>query len=371
MLVVPGILNKFMVGELRNVCKTSFVARRLLTLCLLERLQGTARLRLRNPLKMRAYIPDESLAEPGFADALKSIWPASVTRVSAPSPADILISGRPSEELLQRVNPSALLIPFAGLPGATRALLLSRTDLRCYNLHHNAQAVAESAVGMLLALSRQLAPHDAALRAGDWRSRYAVDTSFTLTGRTAVLLGWGAISRRIAPVLLALGMEVCAVRRRCAEPVMDAGVRVYPASDLAQACDCATVLIVAAPATPETEGLVSIDTLDRLGSDSIVINVGRASILDEGALFERLQNGQLYGAGLDVWPNVVPSAHADALRQTPGNFPFHALANVVLSPHRSGHARSIPMERATALVELLNRLAAGEDVPRVDVVAGY
>jgi phosphoglycerate dehydrogenase-like enzyme len=320
---------------------------------------------------MRAYIPDESLAEPGFADALKSVWPVSVVRLIESAQADVLISGRPSEELLRRVRPSALVIPFAGLPDATRTLLLTRPDLRCYNLHHNAKAVAETAVGMLLALSRQLAPHDIALRAGDWRPRYAVDTSFTLAGRVAVLLGWGAISRRIAPVLQALGMEVRAVRRRCVEPVMDAGVRVYSAADLAQALDGATAFIIAAPATPETEGLVCDAMLDRLGVDGIVINVGRASIVDEAALFERLENGRLFGAGLDVWPNVVPSAKADALRRTPGNFPFHTLANVVLSPHRSGHARSIPMERARALAELLSRLAAGEAVPAVDVVAGY
>ncbi len=315
-------------------------------------------------------MPD-TLAEPGFAAALSSVWPSSVTRVLEPGPAEILVGGRPTEALLAAVAPSALVIPFAGLPQSTRTLLLNHPELACFNIHHNAQAVAETALGMLLSLSRRIAAHDAALRAGDWRTRYAPDQSYTLAGRTAVIVGWGAIARRLAPALLALGMRVRAVRRRCEAVVDRDGVRLYPSTRLADAVRGASVLVVAAPATPETEAMVSDDVLALLGVDGIVINVGRASIVDEASLFERLRSDQLFGAGLDVWPDVVPASEASDVRRLPGNHAFHALPNVILSPHRSGHARSIPTERAAQLAALIDRIATGDTPTPMDVAAGY
>ena len=91
-----------------------------------------------------------------------------------PDPADyqILVGGRPPREFMAAsANLQALVIPWAGLPVSTRALMLEFPQITVHNLHHNAAPTAETALALLFAAAKLILPHDKALRAHDWRPR--------------------------------------------------------------------------------------------------------------------------------------------------------------------------------------------------------
>ncbi len=298
---------------------------------------------------------------------------------------DTLVAGVPTEALLDGSDRLArVVIPWAGLPSTTAARLAARPHLRVYNVHHNAAATAEMAVGLVIAAAKRLVPHDAALRAGDWRSRSARDQAISLRDRDAVVLGHGAIGSRVAPALAALGMRVTALRRgsashRAAAPddardradddARSPAIAVRDTRDWPDPLDGATVLVVCVPFTRETEGLVDAAALTRLAPDAVVVNVARGPIVDEDALYEALRTDRIFGAGLDVWyrypredvtERVFPSRHA-----------FHELPNVVLSPHRAGHVRETERLRVEALAALFDAISAGRPPREVKVERGY
>lgn len=278
-----------------------------------------------------------------------------------PRPVDVLVAGVPSEEEVAAIAAGgALVVPYAGLARATRERLLARPDIAVYNLHHNAAVVAEHAVGMLLAVARRLVPAHVAMARGDWRMRYEPDDSPSLSGRRAVILGYGAIGRRVGRALEALGMEVVGIRRRVA-PTLD---------DLDTWLPGAAALIVALPHTPRTEGLVDAAMLARLPADAIVVNVGRGPVVDEEALVRALVERRIFGAGIDAWWRYPEGEEARA--STFAEHPLHELDNVLLSPHRAAHGAATDRLRYAHLAEVLAELVAGRTpASRVSPDEGY
>ena len=131
----------------------------------------------------------------------------------APETAVCLRAGRPSPEQLRGPNVRALIVPWAGLPTQTADLLAEFPHVAVHNLHHNAAPVAETAVTLLLAAAKLTIPYDRSLRRHDWRIRYEPSPTLTLEGRTALILGYGAIGQRVARACQALGMAVLATKR--------------------------------------------------------------------------------------------------------------------------------------------------------------
>jgi len=292
-----------------------------------------------------------------------------------PVPANyqILVADRPQREhLAASPDLRALIIPFAGLPETTRDLLLGDfSHLAVHNLHYNAVPVAEMALALMLAAAKFVVPIDRALRAHDWTPRYRPNPSVFLDGKTALILGYGAIGRRVAHLCRALGMRVTAVRRRVAAPPLDVPDEVYPPDALHSLLPQADVLFICLPHTSETTGLIGQGELALLPPRALLVNVGRGPIVDEAALYHALRDGTLHAAGLDVWYDY-PADKAARSHTPPSAYPFHELDNVVMSPHRAAHFDDREMLRATHLAELLNAAARGQDMPnRVDVAAGY
>lgn len=284
----------------------------------------------------------------------------------------VLVAGRPSREQLEASRDlHTTIIPWSGIPEETRALMREFPTVTVHNLHHNAAPVAELTLALLFAASKFLLPLDRALRAHDWRPRYQPNPSLLLEGKTALILGYGAIGQRVGRLCRAIGMDVLATRRSVTGATADdAGVVVYPADRLAELLPRAHVLIVTLPLTEETEGLVDAAALARLPAGAVLVNVGRGRIVAQEALFKALQSGHLAGAGLDVWYNY-PEDEAARASTPPADFPFHTLDNVVLSPHRGGAVRETGALRMVHLARLLNALARGETGNVVDLEAGY
>ena len=331
-------------------------------------------------MTLTAWLPveDESEGDDPFLvqlqreldDDVVELLPAS--SVPATATPTVLVRGVPEESMLAACpRLTHLLIPYAGLPRATRERLQARPEVAVHNLHHNAAPTAELAVALLLACAKEVVPHDRDLRRGDWRRRYAEATTTTLAGGHALVLGYGAIGQRVAHALGALGMRVTAVRRSARGGDRHGMVALVPPRALATELSRADAVVICLPWTEETDGLLDAAMLRCLPASAYLVNVGRGAIVDEDALYAALAEGRLAGAGLDVWYRY-PSTVAERASTPPSAHPFGSLDNVVLSPHRGGKTRQNEVARARGVARMLEAIAAGGEVPnRVDLDAGY
>lgn len=178
-------------------------------------------------------------------------------------------------------------------------------------------AVAELALGLMVALCRRLPQADAYVRAGQWPGGNFGLTG-ELTGAHAGILGLGRIGKEIARRLQAMKMKV-SYHGRTRQPFEPYDY--HP--DLEAMAGAVDWLVVIAPGSPETRGIVSRAVLEALGPAGALVNVSRGSLVDEAALVELLAAGRLGGAALDVFADEprVPAA-------------LLAMPNVVLSPHQ-------------------------------------
>ena len=171
------------------------------------------------------------------------------------------------------------------------------------------EEVADTAIGLLINTVRELPRAEAWLRDGRWSSEggYRL-TPGTLRGRRIGIFGMGRIGLAIARRLEAFGLPIAYHNRR---PVDGVAYAYYPTlKELAAAVD---TLVSVAPATPQTEKIVSAEILVALGANGVFVNVGRGATVDEAALIEALSKGTILAAGLDVFtdePNV-PQALID------------------------------------------------------------
>jgi phosphoglycerate dehydrogenase-like enzyme len=286
---------------------------------------------------------------------------------------NVLVAGRPSLEQLRSSSAiQALIIPFAGIPGETRELLLEHfPNLAVYNLHHNAIATAEMAMALLLATAKNLIPADRAIREHDWRIRYQPNQNIILNERTVLILGYGAVGKNIARMCRAFGMDVHAIRRNESSMSGEIDVNIHAISALDGLLPRSDIIFVALPLTPNTEGLLNQDRIAKLPKHCILVNVARGAVVEEKALYDALRTGSIAGAGIDVWYRY-PEDEGSRGHTAPATFPFHELENVVMSPHRGGGSRQNESMRLRHLATLINTLGRGETTPtRVDVQEGY
>ncbi len=292
-----------------------------------------------------------------------------------PSPADydIFVAGRPAREhLAASPNLKVLVIPWAGLPPETRDLLRDFPHVAVHNLHHNAATAAEMVVTLMLAAAKFIVPADRAFRTHDWTLRYRRPSpNVLMEDKMVLILGYGAIGRRVARACRGLGMNVIGIQRRVPASTDDITDEIYPADTLHDLLPRADVLAVCLPHTPETTGFIGVEELALLPADAVLVNVGRGPIVDEAALYHALRERTLYAAGLDVWYNY-PGDTAARSHTPPSTYPFHELDNVVMSPHRAGGSKETEVQRMNYLAALLNTAARREEMPnRVDLQAGY
>ena len=118
----------------------------------------------------------------------------------------------------------------------------------------------------------------------------------------------------------------------------------------------ADYLAVTLALTPETRGLIGARELARLKPTAVLINVARGEVVDEDALYDALHRGAIAGAALDVWYRY-PTGDAPI---HPAHRPFHALPNVLMTPHVSGWTDGMMDARAGVIAENIHRAARGE-----------
>lgn len=289
-----------------------------------------------------------------------------------PVDTDILVTGNVTpEQIMRSPKLSAVIVPFAGIPMPTQVLLQEHPKISLHNLHFNDISTAEMALALLLAASKHVAELDKRIRRGDWRWNDETHPTDVFPGKTAVILGYGAIGRRLAPVCQALGLRVAGVRRHEPDVTEQNGVSLYSIAHLHELLPRADVLICLLPHTRETEGLLGARELAMLPTNCILVNVGRGPVIDEEALYAALAERRIRAAGIDVWYQY-PKDDAERSSTYPARMPFHELDNIVMTPHRAGWLQSFEKLRVAALAELLNAAAEGREMPnKVDKELGY
>ncbi|MFM2422471.1 MAG: hypothetical protein RL291_1001 [Pseudomonadota bacterium] len=217
----------------------------------------------------------------------------------------------------------------------------------------NANAVAEHALALLLALTRQVATGRDHQTARHWRPMHSAIAAREeeLAGKTLVIVGFGRIGQRLARFAKAMDMRVIGVRRSPAEAHQAPGVdEVVGQDQLYRVLRDADVVALTCALTPETTGLMGAAALGTMKRSAYLINVARGKVVDEPALIKALQNGDLAGAGLDVTTE----------EPLPAASPLWAMPNVILTPHTAGETRAYEDRVIDLLVENMRRLQRGE-----------
>jgi hydroxypyruvate reductase len=178
------------------------------------------------------------------------------------------------------------------------------------------EAVADTALALILNAVREFPQAERHLRAGRWAAQGPYPLTVDAGGKTLGILGLGRIGEAIAKRALACGMKIRYHNRNRRELPYP-----YDPDPVTLAANC-DVLLVVTPGGPETNKLVGARVLDALGPKGYLVNIARGSVVDEPVLLRYLQERRLAGAGLDVYvdePRVPPE--------------FFALENCVLFPH--------------------------------------
>jgi phosphoglycerate dehydrogenase-like enzyme len=202
---------------------------------------------------------------------------------------------------------------------------------------------------------------------GEWKSQWAIGSQPPpvwpeLAGRTIGVLGYGRLGRAVAQRAHAFDMSICAIRRNLGGIDDDPAVLGGPemVDEVLQRSD---YLLVSMPATPDTIGCINRRRLGLMKSTAFLINVSRAEIVDEDALYEALAQRSIAGAALDVWYRYPRQPGPTA----PATLPFYELPNVLMTPHVSGWTDGMLEARAKLIAENIRRVANGET--RLNLVA--
>lgn len=220
----------------------------------------------------------------------------------------------------------------------------------------SAVPIAEWTLAMMLNFEKKLPESCIRSQPDDW---FAARDLGTLSNKTLALVGFGAIGQQIARRALAFDMKVLAkVRRHRDNPL--AGVEFL--EDLDELLQQADHLVLALPATPESEQMINAQALSQTKKGIHIVNVARASILDQDALRPLLDSGHIAGASLDVVaPEPLPDGHW-----------IYSHSRVRLSPHISWNSPEVMTNMMNNFLGNLKAYAKGEALTGVvDICAGY
>ncbi|MBC7780788.1 MAG: hydroxyacid dehydrogenase [Proteobacteria bacterium] len=183
----------------------------------------------------------------------------------------------------------------------------------------NSQAVCEMTLALMLAAMRKVVTLDAATRGGNgWRlPPHVTDDAIEIAGKTVGLIGHGEVSKRLAPVLVAMGANVVAHTRT---PFTGAVATYVSLPDLLCGSD---VISLHLPLNGNTQHLLDRAAFAQMKRGVVLVNTARGGLVDESALVDALLSGQVRAAGVDVM----------AVEPVPSDTPLLKLPNVVLAPH--------------------------------------
>ncbi len=219
--------------------------------------------------------------------------------------------------------------------------------------------IAEYVVMMLLAVGHRLPQLLELQRERTWQPLRGTE----LGGITVAIVGYGSIGADVAALLGPFGTRILATRRR---PELGApghpNVEVFGDGDLEHVLGESDAVVLAAPLTPETAGMIGVAQLQAMRESAWIINIARGRLIDENALRRALEGGWIGGAVLDVF-NEEP---------LPADSPLYAVPNLIVTPHTSWSSDRVTERGIELFTDNLRRYLAGEPLRNVvDLEAGY
>lgn len=222
----------------------------------------------------------------------------------------------------------------------------------------NAVPVAEFAVGLMIALLRNLAFGHATLREnGAWRTTTLPKESLMISGKTVGIIGYGAIGQNVARMVKAFGCPVLYNKTRPLSAAEEAeqGVRFATVPEILAQSD---IVSLHCPMTPQTAGMIDRKALQSMKPKAVLINCARGGVVIESDLVEALKAREILGAATDVYEQEpVPADH-----------PLLKLDNAVVTPHIAAMAADNFVSTINQMFGNIHRVAQGEKVAENDFV---
>jgi D-3-phosphoglycerate dehydrogenase / 2-oxoglutarate reductase len=219
----------------------------------------------------------------------------------------------------------------------------------------NIVSAAEHAVALLLSVARQVPAAHATLQAGTWkRSSF---NGVELNGKTVGVVGLGKIGQLFAARIAAFGVTLIAY-----DPYVSAaraaqlGIELVTLEELMERADAISIHL---PKTPETKGLIGADQLAKAKRGVIIVNAARGGLVDEQALADAVREGQVGGAGIDVF-STEPTTES----------PLFGVPNIVVTPHLGASTTEAQDRAGTDVARSVLLALAGDFVPDAVNVQG-
>ena len=185
-----------------------------------------------------------------------------------------------------------------------------------------------------------------------------------IEGQTVGIVGYGDIGHAVAARVRAMGMRVLALKRHAPPPgrVDPLAQRIYPTESRCEMLAQCDYVVIAAPLTPETRGMMGAAEFAAMKREAVLVNVGRGPVVDEAVLIQARSRGLIKGAALDVFDQEpLPPGH-----------PFYRLENVLLSPHSADHTPDWLERAMRQFLDQFERFRRGEPLANVvDKHLGY
>ena len=212
-------------------------------------------------------------------------------------------------------------------------------------------------MGMILSFSRALLPSIRNQKEKNWKVDYPLSE---LTGKEMLIVGAGSIGQLLAKKAKAFDMNVVGLKRTVED--LENFDEVRPLNELQRSMKTADYVVILAPLTKETRGLIGKEELALMKEDAVLINLARGPLVDEAELIKALEEKKIRGAGLDVFSR----------EPLPSDSPLWDLDNIILTPHLGGFS-DVSNERSIALIsENIRRYYAGEKLKNiVNLELGY
>jgi phosphoglycerate dehydrogenase-like enzyme len=267
------------------------------------------------------------------------------------------------EQLLAAPKLQWIHSPAAGVGGMLFREMVESPVVITNSRGMSAETIAEHVVAVMLALFRNLPLAVRRQSEGVWaQDEISARGNRTIAGSTVLVVGLGAIGAAAARRISALGARVIGVRRQRDAPGVEGVSVVFAPHELREALASADAVVIAAPHTRQTRGLIGRAELDAMKQDAVLVNVSRGRLVEEAALVATLRAGRLGGVALDVFEREPLAADS----------PLWTFPNVLITPHTSGF-RPDHWDAATDLfAENLRRFEAGHALLNVvDKREGY
>ena len=286
--------------------------------------------------------------------ALELIPPAQVAFMSELRAAHLAAAPR-----LAWVHSSA-----AGVGGMLFPAMIQSPVVMTNSRRISAETIAEHVLAVILARFRKLplALHTQSLRQWAQDAFIAPPGLRTIAGSSVLIVGLGSIGTATAGRLVALGARVTAIRRNATRPAPEGVEAVAPPERLRELLPAADVVVIAAPQTRDTRGLIGAAELAAMRRDALLVNVSRGKLVDEAALVSALLATPALGAALDVFEHEPLSPDS----------PLWSLPNVLITPHVSGFRPDHWDALTDLFADNLRRFESGQ--PLLNIVnkqAGY